>query len=106
MEGLLGDVVEHRLGVAERAALEPFVPGQHLGLGGLKDAVEAAQDGERQDDLAVLGRLVGARSRSATLQMKLTLSPKPFTMARRLDRQTFPLPRSMLSILSVADGRL
>ena len=34
--------------------------GEHGGLGGFEHAVEAAQDGERQDDLAVLGLLVVA----------------------------------------------
>ena len=57
---LAGDAVEDGLGVLDRAVLELLAPGEHLGLGGFEDAVEAAQNRERQDDLAVLGRLVGA----------------------------------------------
>jgi hypothetical protein len=49
----------------ERLGVEPGLGrarllGQHGGLGRLEHAVEAAQHGERQDDLAVLGLLVVA----------------------------------------------
>jgi len=44
--------------------------GQAFLLGGVEDAIQAPEDGERQDDLAVLGLLVVPRRRSATDQMK------------------------------------
>ena len=50
---------KHRLDVLD-LALQRSWPVQHRGLGWLQDAVEAADDGERQDDLAVLGLLVVA----------------------------------------------
>jgi len=60
VEGLPGDVFEHRLGVGKLTALEALMPREHRGLGRLEHAVEAAEHGERQDHAAVLGGLVGA----------------------------------------------
>ena len=50
---------EHRLEVLDPAA-ELGVPVEHRLLGRLQHAVQAAQHGQRQDDLAVLGLLVVA----------------------------------------------
>lgn len=60
-------VVEKLAGFAQQEGfrVQPgFLPLRQLrengGLGGFKDAVEATEDGERQDDLAVFGLLVVA----------------------------------------------
>jgi hypothetical protein len=50
---------QERLGVHAQLGLG-FQLGQHGGLGGFEHAVEAAQHGEGQDDLAVVGLLVVA----------------------------------------------
>ena len=54
-----------RLPQEERLRVQPGllpgrVLGQHGGLGGLQHAIQPPQDGEGQDDLAVLGLLVVA----------------------------------------------
>ena len=59
VEELAGLPQEEGLGVhAGLLALGQF--GEHGGLGGLQHAIETAEDGERQDDLAVFGLLVVA----------------------------------------------
>lgn len=56
-EGLAGPAQEERLGVQAGLGLGRQF-GQHGRLGWFQHAVQAAQDGERQDDPAVLGLLV------------------------------------------------
>ena len=69
VEALAGLPEQERLGVhASLLSLRQL--GEDGCLGGLQDAVEPAEDGEWQDDPAVLGLLVVPRSRSATDQMK------------------------------------
>ena len=63
-ERLPGGGSQDRLTVAMLGVL-----GEHLRLGRLQHAVEAAEHDQRQDHLAVLGLLVVPRSRSATDQM-------------------------------------
>ena len=101
VEGLAGGVVEDRLEVLHRAALEAFVSGQHLGLGGLKDAVEATQDGERQDHLAVLGRLVGAAQQVGDDPDEADLVGEAVQLRRLPPAVTAATACSLLMILSV-----
>ena len=56
VEALLGDAGQHHIG-AELLLLERLGLLKHGRLGGLEHAVEAAQDGEREDHLAVVGLL-------------------------------------------------
>ena len=57
VEAVPGDLHEHRVHVLQ-AALELLMALQHLRLRRLEHRVEAAENGEREDDLAVLGLLV------------------------------------------------
>ena len=62
VEGELGEVVERHLGDLRQSVADDVFPFgleggvflQHGGFGGREDAVEPAQHGEREDDLAVL----------------------------------------------------
>jgi hypothetical protein len=58
--GTPGNLVQHHVEALQVAALQLRVPFDHLRLGRLQHAVEAAQDGERQDHLAVVRLLVVA----------------------------------------------
>jgi hypothetical protein len=94
-------VVEDGLLVLHRAALEAFTPGQNVGLGWLKDAVEAAQDGERQDDLAVLGRLVGAAEKVGDAPDEADLVGEAVQLLRLPTAVSGAADCSLLWILSV-----
>ena len=78
VEGRPAGAEEHLLdgplGMLRR--LQLGVLGQHLGLGLVEHAVEAAEDRQRQDDLAVVRLLVVPRRRSAIDQRKLASSEK------------------------------
>ena len=59
VEELAGLAQQEGLGI-QAGRLAGFLLGQHGGLGGFQHAIQAAQDGEGQDDLAVFGLLVVA----------------------------------------------
>jgi len=59
VEALPGLAQEKRFGIEPRLLLVGQLR-QHHRLSRLKDAIETAQNGERQDDLAVIGLLVVA----------------------------------------------
>jgi len=58
VEGHAADAVEDGLEVLDLPALQRLVPLQYFLAGLVQHAVEPAQDGERQDDLAVVRLLV------------------------------------------------
>ena len=60
VELLLGGSAKHFVYDGGVLAFEALLLFQNFGFGGFEDAVEAAEDGHREHDFAVLGRAVGA----------------------------------------------